>query len=122
MFSLVSSLSQFQMNPLKQLWTQSFWVQFTINQILLFCVTDFFLVVYLLLAVDSKKDEECVVLNVVTSDQNIRSCRAPIADTEVEFKTPENEKEEEKKQQVNHILMYLLQCFTSSYTYKHLSF
>lgn len=55
---------------------------------------------------DSKKDEECVVLNVVTSDQNVRSCRAPIAYTEVEFKTPENEKEE-KKQQVNHIQIFL---------------
>ncbi|XP_026220907.1 sodium channel protein type 4 subunit alpha B-like isoform X2 [Anabas testudineus] len=45
-----------------------------------------------------KKDEDCVVLTVVTSDQNIRSGRAPIAEAEFEFKTLENEKEEEMKQ------------------------
>lgn len=61
---------------------------------------------------DSKKDKECVALNVVTSDQNISSGRAPIAEAELEFKTPENVKEEEMKQQVIRIQFFLLWRFT----------
>ncbi|XP_067349069.1 sodium channel protein type 4 subunit alpha B-like isoform X2 [Channa argus] len=48
---------------------------------------------------DSKKDKECVSLHVVTSDQNVGSSSVPIAETEDEFKMPENEKKEVKKQQ-----------------------
>lgn len=52
------------------------------------------------LAVDSK-EQACVTLDVVTSDPNSSSSRAPIAEAE-----PQNEQEEEKKQVVDYVLTW----------------